>query len=90
MAKMLSIIGAARLAEREAMPKRNANAKRDAAIKAVCRLLAGRLPRSCGSRKRASCPLRSPAGWGSAGRASIGCWVGRQLVSRRQRDHHLW
>ena len=37
---------------------------------------------SSGSSRRASRPLRSPAGWGLAGRASVGCWVNRRRWRR--------
>ena len=45
------------------------------ATRAVCRPFGDRLPTSSGSRRRASGPRKSPAGWVSDGPASIGCWV---------------
>ena len=76
---MLAVIGAVGQAERDAMLDRQGRAspkpKRRVAIRAVCRPLGARLTRSSGSRRLASCPLKSPAGWGSVGPASIGCWA---------------
>ena len=82
---MLAVIGAVgRPSERpcsngrgRASPKPSVRA----AIRAVCRPLGARLMRSSGSRRKASGPLKSPAGWGSAGRACIGCLVGKPPVS---------
>ena len=82
---MLAVIGAVGQAEREAMLERQregiAKAKRRAATRAVCRPFGARLTRSSGSRKKASGPRKSPAGWGSVGQASIGC-LARQLAAR--------
>ena len=46
-----------------------------AAIRAVCRPPGARLTRSSGSRRKASGPLKSPAGWGLDEPACIGCWA---------------
>ena len=86
---MLSVIGAVGQAEREAMLERQREGI--AKAKSLGRYK-GRVPtvrrqaiaRSCGSRKRASGPRKSPAGWGSVGQASTGCWKhGMQDMGRR-------
>ena len=74
---MLAVIGAVGQAEREAMLERQregiAKAKREGRYKGRVPTVRRRLPRSSGSRRRASGPRKSPAGWGSVGPASIGC-----------------
>ena len=74
---MLAVIGAVGQAEREAMLERQregiAKAKREGRYKGVCRPFGDRQPKSSGSRRQASGPRKSPAGWGSVGPASIGC-----------------
>ena len=85
---MLAVIGAVGQAEREAMLERQregiAKAKRRAAIRAVCRPLGARLTRSSGSRRQASGPRKSPAGWGLA-RASVYRVLGTQAKDQRGR-----
>src|ERR1700693_4426919 len=75
---MLSVIAAVGQAERECWSvsvKASPRPSEKAAIRAVCRLPGDRLMRSFGSRRKASGPRKSRAGWGLAEPASIGCWA---------------
>ena len=81
---MLAVIGAVGQAEREAMLERQregiAKAKREGRYKGrvpTARCKADEITRL---KEEASGPLKSPAGWGSVGPASIGCWASRVMV----------
>ena len=90
---MLAVIGAVGQAEREAMLERQrdgiARAKAQGRYKGRCRPFANRLLRSSGSNRRASGPRKSPAGWGSVGRACIGCWATRPPVNIKKLPDRL-
>lgn len=87
---MLAVIGAVDQAEREAMLERQregiARAKAQHRYK-------GRIPAArrqsadtlSGSRRRASCPLKSPVNWVLTERRCIGCSVNRR---RWRHSHH--
>ena len=76
---MLAVIGAVGQAEREAMLERQregiAKAKREGRYKGRVPTARRKPMRSSGSRKKASGPRKSPAGWASGERVCIGCWV---------------
>ena len=71
-------------ASEKASPKRSVRA----ATRAVCRPPGARLTTSSGSRRKASGPLKSPAGWGS-GRASVYRVLGAQTASDQMPAHRL-